>query len=366
MSACSGTQTEDPMPLVPSEAEDVMLYAPEVLLPEGEGIVPTRGSYYDGVKEGVYFDWVAYDKENQTGDVAGIVPITDGAQQLRFECKSVSTTAEDAPDGVSRALFRREEADFAWNPALTYRAYSPYTSLATDVTAIALDYTGQQQTGKPNMADYFDENSNHAAYYATERSASAHLTAKTFLLSAPATPSSENALRFKMNHLGGILRFYLAMPASTNIDVTEVRLVATKAVFHESASLNIQSGTTTPTGEATNSLILKTNAVRLDGSDVYDHYLVAYMMAYPVALTSNDVLGANGKLYIYAKGNDGTKDVYFRSGSITKKDIVAGQLTQFSVKPTEKDEPIDVQPITVQEWQAGLTLNNDGNGTESW
>lgn len=337
-----------------------MVYAPDVAMPVDDGNQDmTRGSYYDGLAGGVRFDWVV-------GDVVGIVPTeVDKAQQMRFECKTVTTTSEDSQDGVSKAIFKLEDADFAWTSG-QYYVYYPYTSEATDVTAVPLDYTGQKQTGKPDMVDYFKADGNKADYYATEKTASEHLSEKSFMLS-DVTSVSNNVLPFKMHRLGGIVRFYLALPKELDVSVSEVRLVATKAVFHEHATLNVLTGAITPTGEATNNIKLDITGVTLSGSNTYAHYLVAYMMAHPVKLTN--VLDSSDKIYIYVRGKNtsNNEDVYFRSAENAKKDIVAGKLTQFAIRAAEIEEPIDVQAITVQEWQDGLTMdNNDGKGTGNW
>lgn len=358
MCACSDAKQELAIP-TPLPEGGVTIDAPAVSMPMGEGNqVMTRGSFYDGAKGGVYFNW-------EVNDVVGIVPVTDGyAQQMEYVCKSVTTEVENSQDGVSRGFFKQEDANFAWT-SKEYRAYYPYAPAATDATAITLDYTGQQQTGKPDMENYF--NGDKANYYATEKTASEHLSQKTFLLSEVTQVNDDNILPFKMHHLGGIVRFYLALPATIDASVTEVRLVATKAVFHEHATLNAQTGATTPEGEPTSSIVLNVTGASLSGN-AYGHYFVGYMMAYPVALTQDAVLGTTGKLYIYVKGkNSSDEDVYFRSGAVTKKDIAAGQLTQFAVKPAAENDPVEVQPITVQEWQEGLTLSNgEGTGTENW
>lgn len=359
MCACSDAKQELAIP-TPLPEGGVTIDAPAVSMPMGEGNqVMTRGSFYDGAKGGVYFNW-------KVDDVVGIVPVTgDEAQQMEYVCRSVTTEVENSQDGVSRGFFKQEDANFAWTSSQEYRAYYPYTSAATDATAITLDYKGQQQTGKPDMENYF--NGDKANYYATEKTASAHLSGKTFLLS-DVTSTTGSTLGFKMRHIGGVVRFYLALPSAMKASIQEIRLVATKAVFHEQATLNMQTGETSPAGEATNNLLLNVSDVNLPGT-TYGNYLVAYMMAYPVALTQDAVLGATGKLYIYVKGkNSSDEDVYFRSGAVTKKDIAAGQLTQFAVKPAAENDPVEVQPITVQEWQEGLILSNgeEGTGTGNW
>lgn len=348
--------------------DGILVYAPDVAMPvDGGNQDMTRGSYYDGNKGGVYFDWVAYDSETGIGDIVGVVPTTgEQAQQMRFECRTVSTTSDYAQDGVSKAVFKQEDATFALQTNQDYYVYYPYTSEAMDVTAIPMDYTGQQQTGKPDMVDYFKADGNKANYYATEKTASKHLSEKSFMLS-DLTRVSNNVLPFKMRRLCGIVRFYLALPKDLDVSVSEVRLVATKAVFHEHATLNVLTGAITPTGEATNNIKLDITGVTLSGSNTYAHYLVAYMMAHPVKLTN--VLDSSDKIYIYVRGKNtsNNEDVYFRSAENAKKDIEAGKLTQFAIKATKIEEPIDVQSITVQEWQDGLTMdNNDGKGTGNW
>lgn len=357
--ACSDTQLpgeEEPTPMA-----EALFNAPSVVMPE-DVVMPamsTRATYFDGEKLGVSFSW-------EKGYFAGITPMLDSAPQMKYECKNVSATAEEATDGISRANFRQEDANFAWVAAQKYRAYFPYTT-AADITAIPLDYSGQQQNGKPDMEDYYKAGSDKTNYYATEKSASKHLTEKSYMISNVTTAEANKDLSFKMSYLCGIVRFFLTMPIA-EIKVTEIRLVATKAVFQEKVTLNMLDGKTTPQTQPTNNIVLTLKDAVLKGNESVEgsNRLVAYMMAHPVELTNDEILGNNGKLYIYVKGESNGKDVYYRSGAIKKKDIAAGVLTQFSVSPTEKDEPIDVQPITVQEWQAGLTLNNNGKGTESW
>lgn len=361
--ACSDQLPLDENILSPVDEAGTVIFAPSITIPEGDGnhLLTSRATYYDGNSQCVFFEWTEK-------DVVGIFPLVDNATQLKYDCKKVTTTAESANDGVSKAQFKPEDADFAWTAGQQYRAYYPYTPAAADIIAILLDYTNQTQIGKPDMTAYSVGEEKLSVYNESERAASAHLTAKSFLLSEVALAEEAKPLGFKMKHLGGVLRFFLTLPNDINADITEVRLVATKPVFHEKAVLNVLAGTTTVTDEATNNLCLKLDNVHVKyEAGKYDHILAAYMMAYPVALTSNDILGANGKLYIYVKGKDGDdNDLYFRSGAIKKKDIVAGQLTQFSVSPTDKDDPIDLQPITVQQWEDGLNLDNDGKGTGDW
>lgn len=362
MCACSdkGQELTAQMPI---QEDGILIYAPDAAMPVED--VMTRGAFYDGSRGGVFFDWEAYDPQTEKGDVVGIIPTTGAeVQQMKYECRSVTSTSDADPDkGISKGFFKQEDADFAWTPGQDYRVYYPYDATALDATAIDMDYTGQQQTGKPDMVDFF-AGGTRANYYETEKSASEHLSKKTFLLSEVTQVNDDNILPFKMHHLGGIVRFYLALPATIDANVTEVRLVATKAVFHEHATLNAQTGATTPEGEPTSSIVLNVTGASLAGN-AYGHYFVGYMMAYPVALTQ--VLGASDNIYIYVKGKKANnEEVFFRSGAVAKKDITAGKLTQFAVKPAEKEEPIDVQTITVQEWQEGLTLDNDGKGTENW
>lgn len=363
-SACSSgpnISEQTPSTLIPIKESGILFIAPGIALPEGEGNhdMPTRASYYDGTRQGVYFDWVV-------GDKVGIFPVTTPSQQAVFTVKTVNNTAEQDDNGVSRAVFNSDNGDFHWVTENTYRAYYPYTSAATDITAVPMDYRGQVQEGKPDLTDHF--NGSKENYNATEKTSSAHLTAKSFLLSNGAQPTADDKMHFKMSHLGGVVRFYLVMPIDIDADITEVRLVATKPVFHEQATLNVNNGTTPPAGSASNNLTLKLNNVHAKYvAEAYDHYVIAYMMAYPVALTT--ALTSVDGLYIYVRGKDtSSNDVYFRSVSLTKKDITAGKLTQFSVYQREYDEPVDMQPITVQEWQDGLTLSNgeDGKGTENW
>lgn len=368
--ACSDQLPLEEDMLFPAEETGTIIFAPSITVPEGDGnhVMTSRGAYYDGTKQGVYFDWT----EN---DVVGIFPLTNKeAQQLKYNCTTVTTTAESAQDGISKAQFAPDNAEFAWTSGNSYRVYYPFTSVATNITAIPLDYTGQVQVGKPDMTDYYKPGGDKEVYLATEKSSSEHLSAKSFLLSDAATPNNGN-LSFRMHHLGGAVRFFLSMPKTINANITEIRLVASKAIFHAHANLNVLTGETSPTGDATNYLCLnledgsdhsKGVNVKYDATtDNYGHYFVAYMMAYPIKLT--ELLTTDDGLYIYAKGKDSeNKDVYFRSVNLTKRDIPQGVVTQFKV--VQYEAPIDLQPITVQEWQDGLTIDNgeDGKGTENW
>lgn len=319
----------------------------------------TRASYYDGKTQRLMFEW----KET---DVVGMFPCDANASQQKFDFKKLNqSAAEESGDGVSKAVFKPENTDFQWRNEYSYRAYYPYTTSAQDITSIAIDYSGQTQTAKPDFSAY--KNSDTETYYQSELNASAHLTAKTFIMSNQVTPStSTESLSFKMKHVGGVVRFYLVFPETVNADITEIKLVATKPVFHENATINVLDSTSTPTGEATNVLSLSLAGVHVEktpSTDAYGHYLLAYMMAYPVKLT--EVL-SDGSLYIYTQGTDASGNgIYYRSISITKKDINAGGLTQFSVYQN-LDDPISMQPIGVEEWKAGLEFSNDGKGTEDW
>lgn len=346
-----------------AQTNEALVSAPIVALSEEDGnpLMSTRATYFNGEDLRVYFTW-------EKGQIIGITPIVAEAQQIKYECKSVSETAEEATDGISRALFKPEDAEFAWTVGQTYRAYFPYTP-AIDMTAIPLDYSGQQQTGKPDMESYYKGGDNLQTYYESEKLASAHLTAKSYMISAETTAEANKNLPLKMSYLCGIVRFFLTMPIA-EITVSEVRLVATKAVFCENATLNLQTGSVTPVEPLTNNVVLTFANTTVQGDvDVEgSNRLAAYMMVHPVELTNDDVLGNNGKLYIYVKGEIDGDEVYYRSGAIKKKDIVAGDLTQFSVSPKDNNDPIDVQPITLQEWQEGLTLTNgeEGTGTGNW
>lgn len=362
--ACTQDVAVEPVAptMIPVDEEGVEFYSPGISLPEGEGNhdMTTRASYYDGKLNGVYFTWVESDK-------LGIFPAIADASQVKMNFYQLTSTGESS-GGVSKALFKPESMEFAWQGGQKYRAYYPYTTAATEATNIPMDYSNQTQTGKPNLSDYFAGGTKED-YYNTEKTASAHLTAASFLVSDEQTAESASSMmHFKMSHIGGVVRFYLVLPTTLNADITEVRLVATKPVFHETAKLDITTGTTTPTGEATNNLTLKLTGAHVKytaSTDERGNYLIAYMMAYPVALTT--ALAAGDGLYIYAKGkNTDKEDVYFRSVNLTKKDISAGKLTQFSVYENTYDEPIDMQAITVQQWQKGLEIDNGGKGTENW
>lgn len=385
LTACTDTMFEDgdsAPALVPVGEEGTLFLAPGISLPEGEGnhdmayseatstshqSVRKRATYFDGAKMGVYFKW-------ETDDKVGIFPIQGNQAELQgnadqqlFNCTSV---ADETAEGNSSAHFRPENENFAWTEGYSYRAYYPFNPSATDATQVPLSYTGQKQTAMVDMVSYYDneKTKNFQPYYDSEVKASAHLSQYSYLKSEDSS-LSDGKMQFQMNHLGGVVRFFLSLPKSTPINVSEVRLVATKPVFAESATFNMIDGTT-QAGSLSNSITLATEGISFSGETTYDYYyLVAYAMAYPVALTSDDVLGTTGKIYIYVRGkNNIDEDLYYRSGAITKKDISAGALTQFSVKPNEKDEPIEMQPISVQEWTEGITFSNgeEGTGTGNW
>lgn len=366
LTACSDNLPLNEVP--PTQSEGAIVSAPKISLSEAEDspMMSTRATYFDGHEGKVFFTWEVYDEETKKGDKVGIIPVSDEAtQQMEYKCRSVSVTAEDAKDGISHALFKQEDATFAWEGGQTYRAYYPFYSGGIDVTAVPLDYTGQTQTGKPDMENYFEGNKEN--YYKTEKNSSAHLTAKSFMISNVATAEAQKSLPFKMSYLCGIVRFYLSLPTTLKdgSTISEIRLVTSKPVFHEHATLNVKNGVTTASGEATNNLLLQLNDVTLSGT-TYGNYLVAYMMAHPIALT--DAAFNDTNLYIYVRGKDsGGNDVFFRNNNPLKhQDITAGKITRFTVKPLAQDDPIDVQPITVQEWQEGLTLDNEGKGTGNW
>lgn len=318
----------------------------------------TRASYYDGNTQKLLFEWNENDK-------LGIFPMQAKSSQQMFSFSKLVSNVDGATDAVSHAVFTPDDLYFAWVEDGDYRAYYPYSSSSADIKTMKLDYAGQKQTGKPDFTAYKAGRSDH--YNKSEIDASAHLSAKTFLQSAVSTPTDDN-IQFKMEHLGGLVRFYLVLPESVNANISEIRLVASKPVFHEEVEYNLLAGTLSsylddPKQYLT--LALENAHVEKTSSDAYGHYLLAYMMAYPIALTTE--LTSTDKLYIYVNGKDADgNDVYFRSNSITKKDITKGGLTQFSVKPNATEDPISLQPISVQEWKNGFDANNNGSGTEDW
>lgn len=319
----------------------------------------TRASYYDGTTQKLLFEWNENDK-------LGIFPMQAKSSQQKFSFSKRVSNVDGATDAVSHAVFTPDDLAFAWVNGGDYRAYYPYSSSSADIEAMKLDYTGQKQTGKPDFTAYKAGRSDD--YNKSEIDASAHLSAKTFLQSAVSTPTDDN-IQFKMEHLGGLVRFYLVLPESVNANISEIRLVASKPVFHEKVEYNLLEGTLSSYLDEPQqylTLALENAHVEKTSSDAYGHYLLAYMMAYPIALTTE--LTSTDKLYIYVNGKDaGGNDVYFRSNSITKKDITKGGLTQFSVKPNATEDPISLQPISVQEWKDGFNANNNnGSGTGDW
>lgn len=332
----------------------------------------------------------------EAGDLVGIyatastdgTPSDENAQQSPFKL-TASGTGYIYMDFAGAGEY--EWTEFKRTAYFPYDAKNdPTAEPAVSYKGIPFSFKGQKQTGGVNMTAYYNGTGSNdetdpngpgyqnITYKASEAAACAHLGAYDFMI-APEQDYTvhENTgigyVRFPMNHVGAIARFFLLAPKE-KLRINKMRLVASEPVFytdftadlssHNPVSL-IENGVRgdncqiTPVGDKTAVLELDfpTTAkpyVTVDYNATtapYGHYLLAYMMMYPV-----DLSGVK-ELYLYveaetldASGNPTGKIKNYRTSNLEKKVMSSGKYYQWKYKALDDDHPIELT-ATVIPWQ---------------
>lgn len=306
----------------------------------------------------------------------GVYPKSDPAShasQLLFRIDA--STMND--DKTQAAFDIQDYADFSFDTNRQYTSYSDVqTPAPRDYSAIPFTYQNQEQSQNVEIAYYGDalgENRkfNMDRYNASEQTASAHLS-DVIYMNSTATPVSEKKIFFTFNHIGATVRFFLKV--NPEIKYEELKIVNNSKMFTTVGTMDISTGELTPTTRShTMTLNLKPDGFNFindaDGGnksyyyDVYydAHILVAYLEVAPIDLTGDDV--EKSVLYLRGEDTEGNKK-YFKA-NISQKNIQAGFYYQWSVNETNKDEPITLTAIEVEEWEHA-TAGNNGEGTQTW
>lgn len=274
-----------------------------------------------------------------------------------------------------------------------YTSYYPYDNkkVGSPFNAYPITYEGQMQTVNVDMRTYYKANGDYAPYVAQEKAASSHLAPFDYMLSTEKRPWGIDKVRFPFEHLGSIVRFFLRIPRNVNGEYhfNRITVVAPKPVFYMNATVNMTNCKGEEPIVAENHLtkldISKKMQLGLDGfvmdyeKEEYSRYFIAYMMLCPVNLQT--ALTASDKLFLYLEGKKVERDsegnvtseqpVYFRTSDLTNGlehiNFKAGYVYQWTDGAMAPEDPILLEPIEVEEWNA-LDIDNtvNGNGTSLW
>lgn len=323
---------------------------------------------YDDDKNIMAFRW-------DDDDCIGVFTYQDPthSQEQKF-----SQYPDPATDTDLLRTFKTKDGALRVNPEKVYVACLPYfESHKLDYTNIEVSYTGQRQTAPVDFTDY--KQTSDSLYKASQPKASAHLSGYDYLCSGPTTPTSTGRIRFKMDRMGAIVRFWIVTDKIYNYVYDELQLVNTAKAFTTKAEMNAATKELTPT-ETSNMVTLQLgeegqgfdlSEVPESGTSSTFYYwnktkhmgsIMAYMMFAPIDLTTVD----NCVLYLVAheKGKPESKH-YFKSPGLSKPNLRPNSFYKWTVYP---EEAIEVSSITVEEWREGTTFNNgdNGAGTGSW
>ena len=174
-------------------------------------------------------------------DVVGIYP-TAGGDPVRFPMTQGAGTKNAAFDGGGWAL----------KNSCTYAAYFPFSkeNAYKDIplTAIPLSYTGQTQT---------------------ENASTAHLGAYDYMVAKETAPEEGN-VSFEFDHLNSFLYVKLEVPEKATF--SSLTLEAGEALFVQSATVDLEDGTLTPTN-STKSITLGLEEVEIEANGTLEAWV---------------------------------------------------------------------------------------------
>lgn len=372
-----------------------------------EAITTSRSvlSYLSGAKQ-MYFTWESNDKfgiyalkDNSSQDIA-----EDKSTVQALELKGGSLSSSNTEES-STSTYRWEniisDAKINMTPQYTYGAYYPYNSSytgeGTNYTNVPLDYTGQIQKDNSKMSLLYNYSYNGKKqedldnYHASERAASAHLSAYDYMTSN-ATMTNGGGIHFYMNRKSATVRLYLLAPKLEVFD--EIQILNLKHEFATKTTMNVKDQTLAaePT-EKSHVISLKLDnenhgfdfvtAREFDntheGNDThtasgckceyfynrtgYGHLIIAYLMVAPIDLSD----GTSTLYLIGRKTNAADAEKTYYKATLSAKDLKANVMYQWSYKP-EVEEPITFEAISIEQWKSETTINNGttGTGTATW
>lgn len=230
-------------------------------------------------QKGLAFSW-------SEGDKVGVFSSVQN-QQVPLEMTGGNDT--------QTASFRSD--GYQLSPTSSYVAYYPLVDVATAEPKIAVDYTGQQQTGDNSYA---------------------HLPAYDYMVSDKVTPGGINNAHFTFQHVGCILRLCIEMPRAGRW--SEVSLEAEGTPFTTKATLDL-FGTTLIT-DAEKSASVKLSLTDVSTQSAGD-MITAWLMLMPADLS-------NSNLTVRVKASDSGEDAIF---TIDKgKNFMSGKAYSITIK----------------------------------
>lgn len=285
----------------------------------------------------------------------------------------------------------------AWAPLLEGPAFENRRVPELGYTEMPVVYNGQIQASNVEMGHYVTtDDTEMAAYMASEKAASAHLGTFDYLY-AQGNQGMTGYTCFNFSHLQATIRFYMVIPEPDKPQVFDSLIIYHKHDAGDIAGYNfVTKGRfnldtkSMVVDEIASKLTLKLGT-ETEGMDLIDHvggsetegkyksiykrgdryFLIAYMQMYPVNITMDNM--QKPTLYLCGHtGSEATGDLKknFYKARLDKKNILAGKWYQWATS-LDEDQPIEFEVVSVQEWEADDTLYNtvnkqEGQGTQDW
>lgn len=285
----------------------------------------------------------------------------------------------------------------AWAPLLEGPAFENRRVPELGYTEMPVVYNGQIQASNVEMGHYVTtDNTEMAAYMASEKAASAHLGTFDYLY-AQGNQGMTGYTCFNFSHLQATIRFYMVIPEPDKPQVFDSLIIYHKHDAGDIAGYNfvtkgrfnldtksmtvdeIASKLTLKLGTETAGMDLIDHEVGSDTEGEYKsvykrgdrYFLIAYMQMYPVNITMDNM--QKPTLYLCGHtGSETTGDLKknFYKARLDKKNILAGKWYQWATS-LDEDQPIEFEVVSVQEWEADDTFYNtvnkqEGQGTQDW
>lgn len=285
----------------------------------------------------------------------------------------------------------------AWAPLLEGPAFENRIVPELGYTEMPVVYNGQIQASNVEMGHYVTtDNTEMAAYMASEKAASAHLGTFDYLY-AQGNQGMTGYTCFNFSHLQATIRFYMVIPEPDKPQVFDSLIIYHKHDAGDIAGYNFVTkgrfnlDTKSMTVDEIASKLTLKLGTETEGMDLIDHevgsdtegeyksvykrgdryFLIAYMQMYPVNITMDNM--QKPTLYLCGHtGSEATGDLKknFYKARLDKKNILAGKWYQWATS-LDEDQPIEFEVVSVQEWEAYDTFYNtvnkqEGQGTQDW
>ena len=285
----------------------------------------------------------------------------------------------------------------AWAPLLEGPAFTNRIVPELGYTEMPVVYNGQIQASNVEMGHYVTtDNTEMAAYMASEKAASAHLGTFDYLY-AQGNQGMTGYTCFNFSHLQATIRFYMVIPEPDKPQEFDSLIIYHKHDAGDIAGYNFVTkgrfnlDTKSMTVDEIASKLTLKLGTETEGMDLIDHevgsdtegeyksvykrgdryFLIAYMQMYPVNITMDNM--QKPTLYLCGHtGSEATGDLKknFYKARLDKKNILAGKWYQWATS-LDEDQPIEFEVVSVQEWEADDTFYNtvnkqEGQGTQDW